>query len=329
MTRFDRRAPLVVIGAGLLGTLAGPAAAQIVQIDELRTLRSDAIVEIEVVTHAVVVEGWDRNENEIEIVGEYDSDFDEMEISGDQQSFRFEIDHDDRRSRGGRAGSFRLEIRVPRGVSLSVETVSGYLGVSGLTESLTGSSVSGGVDVAGDLATVTLSSVSGAVGYVGDAPEVRLESVSGGVEFRGRSRDVRMESVSGSVFAEGGAETIEAESVSGTIQIVFGSEVRVADLDASSVSGGVRFRGSLTQNARVEVESHSGSVELSLGPNTDAEFELESFSGSVSADLPGMRDEVSSRRRVPPNQSLRFVTGSGSGRVRASSFSGSVRIEGG
>ncbi len=327
MTRFDRRAPLVVIGAGLLGTLAGPAAAQIVQIDELRTLRSDAIVEIEVVTHAVVVEGWDRNE--IEIVGEYDSDFDEMEISGDQQSFRFEIDQDDRRSRGGRAGSFRLEIRVPRGVSLSVETVSGYLGVSGLTESLTGSSVSGGVDVAGDLATVTLSSVSGAVGYVGDAPEVRLESVSGGVEFRGRSRDVRMESVSGSVFAEGGAETIEAESVSGTIQIVFGSEVRVADLDASSVSGGVRFRGSLTQNARVEVESHSGSVELSLGPNTDAEFELESFSGSVSADLPGMRDEVSSRRRVPPNQSLRFVTGSGSGRVRASSFSGSVRIEGG
>ncbi len=327
MTRFDRRAPLVVIGAGLLGTLAGPAAAQIVQIDELRTLRSDAIVEIEVVTHAVVVEGWDRNE--IEIVGEYDSDFDEMEISGDQQSFRFEIDQDDRRSRGGRAGSFRLEIRVPRGVSLSVETVSGYLGVSGLTESLTGSSVSGGVDVAGDLATVTLSSVSGAVGYVGDAPEVRLESVSGGVEFRGRSRDVRMESVSGSVFAEGGAETIEAESVSGTIQIVFGSEVRVADLDASSVSGGLRFRGSLTQNARVEVESHSGSVELSLGPNTDAEFELESFSGSVSADLPGMRDEVSSRRRVPPNRSLRFVTGWGSGRVRASSFSGSVRIEGG
>ena len=325
MTPIGRLALMGVIGAALLGSLAGPATAQIVQIDELQPLRPDATVQIEVVAHSVVVEGWDRNE--IRIVGEYDSDIDVLvQSGGSEESFRFELNQDDRRRHGRPDGSSRLEVSVPRGVSLSVETVSGSLDVSGLSGALTASAVSGGVDVTGDLASASLSSVSGPVDYAGDAPTVRLESVSGGVEYLGTARDVRLESVSGSVFAEGGAETIEAESVSGTIRIR--SDVPILFLDASSVSGGVRFSGALAPAARVDVESHSGTVELTLGSGTDAEFELESFSGRVSANLTGMQDEVRyRRRRGPPNQLLRFVTGSGSGRVRASSFSGSVRIE--
>jgi hypothetical protein len=39
-----------------------------------------------------------------------------------------------------------------------------------------------------------------------------------------------------------------------------------------------------------------------------------------------MRDVVRNRTRFTPDESMRFVTGDGTGRVSATSFSGSVRI---
>ena len=322
MTRIEQRSLPSVIGVALLGFLAVPAGAQLVEIDELRPLQPNATVEIEVVVHSVVIEGWDRNE--IQVVGEYDSDFGEMKIEGNERVFHFEIDHDGGR-RGRREGSERLEVRVPRGVRLSLETVSGSLTVRGVNATLTASTVSGGIDVAGNIADhVSLSAVSGSISYTGDASTVSLESVSGRGEYVGTAGEVRLEAVSGALRMEGSAETIEAESVSGQVRIRADKPVQF--LDASSVSGQVQFSGTLARGGRIDAESHSGTVELALGSDTDAEFELESFSGSVSASLPGMRDEIRSRSRFTPEQSLSFITGSGAGRVRASSFSGTVRI---
>ena len=122
----------------LLGSLAESTAGQIVRINEVRPLRSNATVELRVVSHAVVVQDWDRNE--IQIVGEYDADRDEIDIGGNEDSFYFEIDqHDD--GRGRWRGSSRLEVRVHRGVRLSVATVSGSLDVSGLNGALTAEAV--------------------------------------------------------------------------------------------------------------------------------------------------------------------------------------------
>jgi DUF4097 and DUF4098 domain-containing protein YvlB len=306
----------------MLGLLAGPANAQTVAIDELRPLRPNAVVQIDVVEHTVTVTGWDRDE--IRISGEYDSRFERLQIGGDDSRFRFQIQHSDR-GRIRRSGSELLEINVPRGVRLSVETVSGSLDVDGLTGELVGESVSGNVDVTGDLTTVSLESVSGAVRYRGDAPIVRLESVSGSADFEGSAREVRMESVSGSVEMRGDAETVEAETVSGQAWIESGTPLRF--LQIGSVSGGVRFEGGLAPSGRIDAESHSGTVEIRLTAGSGAEFDFSTFSGSVIADLPNRQDEVRSDGRGP-GRSLRFSTGSGAGRVRASSFSGSVRISG-
>lgn len=311
-----------LIGASaLLALVAGPGAAQVVRIDEVRPLRPDAVVEIEVVEHSLVVEAWDRDE--IRIVGTYDAALEEMEITGTESRLRFEIDREGGR-RGRREGSERLEVRLPRGVRLSLETVSGAIEVGGLTGALDAEAVSGSVEVAGDLASAELGSVSGSVRYTGDAPIVSLESVSGSGAYVGTARDVRLETVSGSLRMEGGAETIEAETVSGSIRITSSTPVRF--LDASSVSGQVRFSGALAPSGRIEAESHSGTVELALGSGADAEFELGTFSGSVSASLPGMRNEVREGSRFTREESLTFLTGSGLGRVRAQSFSGTVRI---
>ena len=311
-----------LLGIALLGTLAKPAVGQIVQIDELRPLRPDATVELEVVVQSVIVEGWDRNE--IQIVGEYDSDIEEIDIRETDGSFRFEIEQTSGSRRGDRRDPQRLEVRVPRGIRLFIETVSGSLDVSGVNGALDAEAVSGSARARGDLTSASLSSISGSVEYDGDSPSVRLESVSGGVTYAGTSRDVQLESVSGSVRIEGGVETIEAGSVSGSIRI--STEIPVQSLDVNSVSGQVDFRGNLAPGGRIDVDNHSGTVELSLGSNTDARFRVTSLSGEVSSNLPGMLDEVHTRGRFTPNRSLEFTTGSGSGRVTVASFSGDVRI---
>lgn len=315
-----RGAPLAL---ALVLVLTGPLAGQVVSIDETRALRSDATVELGVVTHSLSIEGWDRNE--IQIVGEYDSDLEELEIGGNDQLFRMEIDQDDRRGR--RRGSSTLEVRLPRGVTLSVGSVSGSVDVRGVTGAVQASSVSGSVDVVGDLSSASLTSVSGSVDFRGDAPTVRMQSVSGGVDFAGDARTVRLQSVSGSVRMEGRGETVEGNSVSGSIEVASTEPVRL--LEVESVSGRVTFTGRLALGGTIDVESHSGSVDLVLGGDTDARFELSAFSGSLSSDLPGAQDEVRRSGRFTPNESLSFVTGSGSGRVTASTFSGSIRIRSG
>jgi DUF4097 and DUF4098 domain-containing protein YvlB len=315
---------LLFAGAALACSLAAPrsALAQLTAINELRPLRADQAVSIEVISHTLVIEGWDRSE--IQIVGEYDAEVEEVEINDEGATFRFEIEQLNRRQRGRRGTSGRLEVRLPRGARLDAESVSGSVTVSGFVGALDASSVSGRVEVTGNLEAADLSAVSGRVVYAGNATVVRLESVSGSVDFRGIAGDARIESVSGAVMMEGGAETIDAESVSGTVRIV--SSVPVRALDANSVSGGVDFRGPLASGARVDVESHSGSVDLDLVGGVEATFELESFSGSVDAQLANMRDVVRNQSRLTPSESLRFVIGSGAGRVLASSFSGGVRI---
>ena len=313
----------LILGAVLLGAFATPVHAQMTAINETRALRADQAVDIEVVAHTLVVEGWDRNE--IQIVGEYDAAWEEVEIDEDPAEFRFEIDQPDNQRRGRRnTESGSLQIRVPRTARLTLETVSGSVTVTGYRGALDASSVSGRVEATGNLETVELSAVSGRVLYTGNSASVQLESVSGTVEYRGAAGSVGLESVSGGVLMEGAATTIDAESVSGSVRIT--TTGAVGSLDASSVSGSVDFRGALATDARVDVESHSGTVELELVGATNAEFELESFSGSIDASLAGMRDVVRDRGRVTRDESMSFTTGSGTGRVSATSFSGSVRI---
>jgi DUF4097 and DUF4098 domain-containing protein YvlB len=314
-----RAVTVLLTGALVLTEAAGPLGGQVVPFDETRALQPNASVEIEVVSHSLIIEGWDRSE--IQITGEYDSEFESLEISGGEQSVEFRIRQEDD-SDGDREGSSEIRIRLPRGARIEAGTVSGSVRAGAVSGTFEGSSVSGTVEVEGNLDSAELESVSGSVSYHGDAPSVSLQSVSGSVEYSGESGAVELESVSGSVRMEGSAEMIEASSVSGSVEISSSSPIR--SLEAKSVSGRVDFSGSLASDGRIEAESHSGSVDLAIGGSV----ELSSFSGDVGYDLATVRD-VRDEGGDAPGKSVTFLTGNGTGRVEASSFSGSVRIRSG
>ena len=305
---------------GILALAALPLAGQAVSINEVRTLRPDASVELSVVSHSLVIEGWDLDE--VQITGEYDSEFEDLEVEGSDRSFHLEIRPKRRLFDWGqrdRDGSAELQVRVPHGVRLEAETVSGSVRIGGVGGVVSASAVAGTVEVEGDVLSAYLEAVSGSVTYRGNASSsVQLESVSGRVEFEGIAESVELESVSGTVRMEGGAGTIEATSVSGGLEL--GSSVPVRSLEAETVSGSVRYSGPLAPGGEIDVESHSGSVDLELGPETGAAFDLTTFSGEITADVPDVRrDEIRSEGRF-------IVTGAGEGEVEVSSFSGSIRI---
>ena len=328
-TTVERRYATIrdaTLGAGLLALAVVPVAGQAIPIDETRELGPDAFVGLSVVSHSLVVEGWDQDR--IQVVGEYDSRFQSLDIESSAQSFRFEIEPV-RRFRiaddlDQREGSAELHVRLPRAVRLTANTVSGSVRIGGLSGIVTGRAVSGTVQIEGNLQSVSLNSVSGSIEYLGNASSVQLQSTSGHVDFEGRAESVELHSVSGTARMQGQGETISATSVSGPVEL--SSSIPVQWLEAESVSGPVSYSGGLAPGGTIQVESRSGSVVLVLGPNAEASFDLSTISGEITADVPMVQTEVRSRSPFTTQRFLRFVKGSGSGRVEASSVSGSIHI---
>lgn len=256
-------------------------------------------IEIEIVSGSLRISGWDRNE--VHIRGEIGDDVEELYVAGRGSRISIELDVPERRF--GRVEiDADLELRVPFGARLDVETVSSGIEVEGLTGRLDLSTVSGSIEVSG-------------------APDlVDAESVSGSIRVEGARTAIVAESVSGTVTVEGVADRIEASSVSGSIEVK-ASTVTRGDLE--SVSGTVLFEGGLAPNARLDVSSHSGSVRLYLPSDVSASFDLSTFSGNVDSEFGGTARRES---RHAPGKTMDFVTGSGSAEVSVESFSGNVSI---
>lgn len=289
----------------LLGSLcfavALPARAERT-IDQTHAASPDGLVEIENIAGSVEVTGWDRAE--VSVKGTVGDDVEKVEIDGSGSRTHIAVRL---REEGGHHGSHddgsaELHIRVPVASRLDVETVSADIHVDG---------------VGGRLG---LRAVSGDVGIAGSPQEVEAKTVSGSVSYTAASPRVDARSVSGKVTIGGKAQELEARTVSGPLQVAAGGVERVT-LD--SVSGTVGFRGDLAASGELSAKSHSGNVEVALPADFSGDFEMETFSGSIdSAFGPSPR----SSRAHGPGQELSFTTGSGGGRVRLQSFSGSIEV---
>lgn len=285
----------------LAGLLAAPGWAGL-SIDETRSADPDVNVSVENLSGSVRVTGWDRPE--IRVKGSLGEDTEGLTIDGDASDWEIEVEIPDGRWSGRRDVSSRLEIMVPRGADVEVETVSASIRVE---------------DVDGRL---DLESVSGEIDASGGGGEVELETVSGGIEFSGNDANVEAESVSGRIELRGVAGEIEASSVSGGIDVE-GSVARRAMIE--SISGEVRLTIDPTDDAVIHVEAHSSNVTLSLPDGVSARFRVSTFSGRIDNDF-GPDGERTSR--FAPGRSLDHSTRGGAARVTVETFSGNVYLRG-
>jgi DUF4097 and DUF4098 domain-containing protein YvlB len=288
------------LAAAVLAAIAAPAAAQ-QNITKRANVAPDATIEVSNVQGSVAVAAWDRNE--IELVAELESDKDKLEFEATPRIVRIEVDRPD--GKYGRDHSeARLQLKVPAGAVLVVDTVSADISVAG---------VRGEQD---------LESVSGTIGTQAfDAP-VKAASVSGDVTVTGTGGKaaVKTENVSGSATVTGVRGSFDGEVVSGEIRATIAA---AEDIEVNSVSGDIAINAELTPSARVEMESVSGTIGLTVKPPVNADFDLESFSGDIDVCFGPKARKTS---KFTPGTELSFTQGKGGARIELQTLSGEISI---
>jgi DUF4097 and DUF4098 domain-containing protein YvlB len=270
-------------------------------VDFTKDADPDVTVEIENLAGSVKVTGWDLQQ--VKVGGTLGDDTEGLEFSGDRQHLEIEVEIPEGFGRRRRDVTSHLEIWLPVGSRLLVETVSASIEVTGIS------------------GQAELETVSGEVAVSGEPESLEVETVSGNVRLAGSQTAVVAESVSGSIILEGVAERVEAASVSGDVEVT-ASEIDRGQFE--TVSGSIEFAGGLSRKARLHLETHSGNLNLALPADTSATFEIETFSGRIDNEFGGPEPKRTSR--YAPGKWLEFATGSGDAQVSIETFSGNVTL---
>lgn len=297
------------LATAVLIALLPLAAAAETPISEDRPLAADARVEVNNMAGEIRIVGSDREG--IEIRGSIGEGAKGLIVEGDEKRLRIRVDYPESRGGwggwfgGGSVGDSRLEISLPRGVSLELGSVSANIDVRSVGgQRLKVETVSGNVDVDAAPGEVEIDAVSGDV-------TLRLEG----------SKLVDIETVSGDAEVQGSLSgRLKAQAVSGDLVFRLAKNA-LADTSISAVSGDVRLEAALAKDGRLSVNSLSGDVEIDLPASTSASLRIETFSGSIRSDQGKVEKE-----EYGPGARLSTTLGGGEGQIRLESFSGNVEL---
>ena len=202
----------------------------------------------------------------------------------------------------GADGPATFELQVPRGAKLVIDAGESTVDVEGMTGPVEIRGAGGAIQVSGAPVRLTIETVDGAVTLTGGpfrSTEVRTDG--GVIRVAGAREEITLSSITGAI-------TAEVEGI---------TRGRLA-----SVTGVVRFRGSLDPTGTLAVESHGGDVTLGLGPE-GAEIVVTVFGGAIENGL--TRAQPRSVRVKGRLLETNFAGGGGT--VTVTAFKGTVRLE--
>lgn len=172
------------------------------------------------------------------------------------------------------------------------------------------------VSIEGTEAEVTVETVEGAVHVVGGSGNISLRSVEGEVSIEGARGHIELNSVDGSIEVKNSSGDISAESVDGDVTL---TGIESADVDASTVDGGIEYDGTIHDNGRYHFESHDGNVSASIPEGSNVTVSVSTFSGDFDSCFPlQLKDKTKHR--------FTFTLGAGSARLELESFDGDIKI---
>ena len=297
-------APLALFG--LLA--AAPSAPAQSRVDERRPASANGLVEIENPVGSVRVIAWSRDE--VQVTGTLGQRASGLDFVSRPNRTRIQVEVEGNPHRV----SSDLEVRVPAGSRVQVESYSGSIEVRDVSGRVKAESVSGSITITG-----------------GKTAEIDAESVSGAVSITGPATRVRAGSTNASVTIRGTSGVLHAETTNGALQ-VSGGDFQEAHLE--SVNGVIRFEGGLLTGASLDVESVNGSIELRLPANVGADFTVSSYGGAIDSDfevrLAPSRDRPTQRgrdrHRDDHEKELHFTTGGGGANVAVSTLNGRIAL---
>jgi len=252
---------------------------------------------IENVSGSIDVAG--SNSSEVTVIGMMDDKVDRLDFSCNSNFVKIKVILPERKDKAGDAD---LKITVPAGNSVDINTVTADIHISGVRGAL------------------SLESVTGDIKAAGQPDSIEVKSVSGDVVILAATQTVEAQSVSSNINLKGIRNRVKASTTSGNIEV---ADASVSDGIFHSISGDIRFDGSLLSGARLNIDSMSGKIEAIFPRAISGEFNISTFSGEISNDF-GQTPQK--KGRYSPGEKLVFSTGSDA-RISLESFSGPVLLK--
>jgi DUF4097 and DUF4098 domain-containing protein YvlB len=153
--------------------------------------------------------------------------------------------------------------------------------------------------------------------------DVRVETVAATVLLSNLSGFMRVETLNGSVQAQRSSGRLEATSISGSLRFMsLGSRFLVA----KTVSGDIYYDGDFLPGGSYDFINNEGKIELRVPASASFELRASSVKGEVVNDLPITVHRHGRALRASGARSLLGTVDTGAAMVRATSFSGTIRV---
>jgi DUF4097 and DUF4098 domain-containing protein YvlB len=285
------------------------------QVERTAAADSRVIVSACTLSGSFTIRGWDRKEVRVRISDGVEIDLTRIDQTKSEQATELRVTSKGRRSTSAAACLMfgDMEMDVPRGSNLKLQTTSGNISVT-------------------ELARANVITTSGSITLTKMKEETSAAVISGDILVRDSTGSFKLHSTGGSIDARdvapvAASDSLTASTVSGEVTL---TQVKHQRVSANSVSGEVMYSGELLRNANYDFQTLSGEVRLRLPAS--ASFRLlanigESVKMSSDFDLKYRENQNVTgvgNRRAPRN--VVATVGSGEASIKVTLLTGSLRI---
>lgn len=283
----------------LLFTLAGALLAGMPQQQQFDTDTTVSVsagtrLSLENVGGEVTIRAWDRNQVRIQATH---SSRTRVGIRVSESVLR--LTPQGSRGMGAMGGMVDYVLTVPAAMDIQLGGMFADVSIEGTRGSVSVNTVEGNISVKGGAGTLELATVNG---------KITVEGANARLNVRAVSEDIELTNVQGE---------IQAETVSGDVTL---TRIDGRRVEAQTVSGDVRFDGTLRPDGTYSLLTHSGDVIVAIPENASILIQTAVANGDVSASFELPASERSSRRRQ------QFRLGSASATLELETFSGDIRL---
>jgi len=280
----------------------------------------------------IEVKVWDKAEVQIQALKVSRTDSEEqagknfekvtIEVSKDGNTLRIETKRDRdyfKNSSNIKNVTVDFWLTIPARSAADMKSISGDIVMEDIGGDAKADTVSGDIDMTGIAGVLKAYAVSGDLTVTGAGSGVDCESVSGELKIRGVKGGADLKTVSGDILLENSQGDVEAEVVSGDIELI---DISGADeVRSKSVSGSVKYVGSLSRDGTYNFNSLNGDVTLLLPSGTAFDLYAKTFSGDISTDF-----EITLTGKLSKKE-LRGEVNGGGAELTLKTFSGDVYLK--
>ena len=190
-------------------------------------------------------------------------------------------------------------LTLPTWMALHVNGVYSDISITGSRGEVRAETVNGDIEVVGGRGTVAISSVDGSVSVSDAVGHLELNSVNDAAMVKNVEGDLTVEGVNGDIMLE---------------------DVRATNVDATTVSGDIRYVGVLRNDGHYHLATHNGDIEVAVPEKANVTVSVSTFSGDFDSTFPLKLTETKRGRR------FKFTLGTGAGELGIDSFQGTIRL---